>query len=112
MKLKKLPTLRGRKRYISFRLHSEEPLDFPDVRNAVWNSVLNWLGEERAGRADVWIMKREWNQRTQTGLIRCAPAMVEQVKLALALVHQIGDSKVAFQVTRVSGTIKSARGKK
>jgi RNase P/RNase MRP subunit POP5 len=33
------------------------------------------------------------------------------VKVSLALIHQIGDSKVIFQTTRVSGTIKAGKGK-
>jgi RNase P/RNase MRP subunit POP5 len=32
---------------------------------------------------------------------------VDKIKVSLALIHQIGDSRVVFQTLRVSGTIKS-----
>jgi RNase P/RNase MRP subunit POP5 len=103
--------MRPKKRYIIFRLHSSEPVPFQDMKAAVWDSVLNWLGDNEAPNADMHIVKNLWSQGNQTGFIRCHPKYVEQVKMALALIHQIGDEKVIFQTIRVSGTIKSGKGK-
>ncbi|MCX6814771.1 MAG: hypothetical protein NTY20_03950 [Candidatus Aenigmarchaeota archaeon] len=111
MSLKKPPSMRSKKRYLIFRLHSSEPADFQDMKNAVWNSVLNWLGDNEAPNADIHIIKNLWNGKEQTGFIRCAPKYVDSVKLAIALIHQIGDQKVIFQTVRVSGTIKSGKEK-
>ncbi len=103
--------MRERKRYIIFRLHSDSPAGFQDVKAAVWNSVLNWLGDNEAPRADIHIVKNLWNHGDQTGFIRCHPKYVDSVKMALALIHQVGDQKVIFQTIRVSGTIKSGKEK-
>ena len=111
MSLKKPPSMRAKKRYLIFRLHSSEPVGFQDMKAAVWNSVLNWLGDNEAPNADIHIVKNLWHPGVQTGFIRCHPKYVDQVKMALALIHQIGDEKVIFQTIRVSGTIKSGKEK-
>jgi RNase P/RNase MRP subunit POP5 len=111
MSLKKPPSMRQKKRYLIFRLHSDEPVSFQDMKNAVWNSVLNWLGDNEAPNADIHIVKNLWSGKDQTGFIRCHPKYVDQVKMALALIHQIGEQKVIFQTVRVSGTIKAGKEK-
>ena len=111
MPLKKPPSMRAKKRYLIFRLHSDSPTSYQDVKNAIWSSVLNWLGENESSMADIHIVKNLWRPNDQTGFIRCHPKYVDQVKMALALIHQIGDEKVIFQTLRVTGTIKSGKEK-
>jgi RNase P/RNase MRP subunit POP5 len=111
MPLKKPPSMRAKKRYLIFRLHSDSPVSFQDMKSAVWNSVLNWLGDNEAPNADIHIVKNLWRPGEQTGFIRCHPRYVDQVKMALALIHQIGDERVIFQTIRVAGTIKSGKEK-
>ena len=111
MRLKKKSCLRGRKRYIVFRVHSDERLGFLNIRGAVWSSLENWLGEQDLALANIRIIKNLWNSKTQTGFIRCDHRYVDLIKTGLALIHQIGDERVIFQTLRVSGTIKSAKSK-
>ncbi len=109
MKLKPLPSMKEKKRYIVFRVlqdRPEYPLEFQAVRDAVMNSVLNWLGEETSARAGVWVIRNLWDRRLQQGFIRCSRREADLVKTALAMVHQIGDSRVIIQSLRVTGTIK------
>ena len=112
VRLRKLPSMREKRRYIVFRLHSKEPLGFVDAKNAIMNSVNNWLGDNDMARARVWVIKNLWNRKEQTGFIRCSHRFVDEVKVALALVHQIGDEKVIIQATRVASTIKSGKKEK
>src|SRR4030042_2074276 len=97
MSLKKPPSMRARKRYLFFRLPSDSPASFQDVREAVWNSILNWLGDNEAPRADIHIVKNLWDQKEQAGFIRCEPKYEDRVKMALALIHQIGGRRANFQ---------------
>jgi len=83
-------------------------MDYNDMKNSVWNSVIGFLGDDDTARANVQIIKNTWNQNQQTGLIRCSHLYVDKIKLSLALISQIGESKVIFQTLRVSGTIKGA----
>ncbi len=109
MNLKTRPSLREKKRYVVFRIHSDGALDFSNVRNAITDSLEKWLGEKDLARANVWIIKNLWNARQKTGFIRCSVKFVDSVKMGLALIHQIGDSRVVFHVTKVTGTIKSGK---
>lgn len=109
MKLKPLPSMKEKKRYIVFKVLSnrpEYPLEFQAVRDAILNSVLNWLGEETSARAGVWVIKNLWDRKMQQGFIRCSRKEVDLVKTALAMVHQIGDQRVIIQSLKVTGTIK------
>ncbi len=106
MKVRSMPSLREKKRYIAFRLISESSIDYNDMKNAVWNSVLGFLGDDDTARSSFQIIKNSWNQNQQRGIVKCSHLYVDKIKLSLALINQIGDSKVIFQTTRVSGTIK------
>lgn len=122
-RLKSTPTMRSGKRYVIFRVHSQQTLrpsgrssleekpDFLNIRGAIWNSLESWLGESGLAKADVHIINNLWNPAKQTGFLSCSPKYVDHVKMALALVHQIGDERVIIQVLRVSGTIKSGKKK-
>lgn len=111
MQLKSRPTLRGRKRYIFFRIHCEKPLGFINVRGALLNSMLCWAGEKGYSKAGIKVIQNLWRPLRKMGVIRCSHTSVDDVKAALALVHQIGDERVVFQTLRVSGTIKSGTEK-
>lgn len=106
MKLTKKPSLREKKRYIYFKLHSANPPKYFDLKNAVFNSILDLIGDLGLAKANTHIVKNLWDGKNKTGVIRCSHIYVEQIKLALALIHQIGDEKIIFQSVRVSGTIK------
>ncbi len=111
MKLKSMPSLRNKKRYVTFRVHSERPLLYSSMRGAVTNSILNWMGEEGFSSANIRIIKNLWDAKGRTGWLTCPPSALDDVKMSLALIHQIGDDRVIFQVLRVSGTIKSGKKK-
>ncbi len=113
-RLKSTPALRAKKRYVIFKVHSENPEfrpDFLNIRGAIWNSLESWLGEAGLAKASVRIINNLWNPKSQAGFLSCSPKYVDHVKVALALVHQIGDERVIIQVLRVSGTIKSGKEK-
>ncbi len=111
MKLSTRPTLREGRRYIVFSIISDGSFLYENMRNALYDSIASWLGENEMGKADVHIIRNLWDGRRKAGFIRCAPKYVDDVKTALALVSQIGDSRVIVHTIRVSGTIKSAREK-
>jgi len=112
-RLKSTPTLRQKKRYLFFRVivDGEWKPDFLNIRGAIWNSLESWLGEGSLAKADVRIINNLWDGRKQVGVLVCGPKYVDQVKVALGLVHQIGDQRAIVQVVRVSGTIKSGKTK-
>ncbi len=111
MKMKRLPSMREKKRYVIFRVISEQGVDYRTVRDALWNSMTRWIGEAGLAKANVRIVRNLWRQKEQTGFVQVSPKCVDAVKVAMGLIHQIGDQRVIFQSVRVSGTIKSGREK-
>jgi ribonuclease P/MRP protein subunit POP5 len=111
-KPKPLPSsLRSRRRYLAYKVMSEDRIIFQDFSNSIWHSLLNFLGELGAAKSEVWIVKDTYDEANQTGIIRCAHDMVEQVRTALALIERIGDTRVAVNVLGVSGSISAAKMK-
>ncbi len=105
------PTLRENKRYLAFEIISEEKLDFGEVLNAFWHSLLNVVGELGASKANIWFVKDTWEDKNQRGLIRCSNNYLEYVRSATALIDRIGDVRVVPYTLGVSGTMKAAKRK-
>lgn len=111
MKIKTRPSMRKRKRYIVFRVLSDDPLKYNNLRDTVWSVLSEWMGEDDMSRAGVRLIKNLWNPNKKRGFLQCSHKYVDKIKVGLALIHQIGDQKVIFQTLRVSGTIKSGKKK-
>lgn len=102
------PTLREKKRYISFQVISEEPVEYSDLEAAIWNKMLDFLGEYGMSKTSIWIMKDNWNQNKQTGIISCNHKSVQEVIATLGLIDRLGDNRITFKILKVSGTIRGA----
>jgi ribonuclease P/MRP protein subunit POP5 len=85
-----LPTLRERKRYIAFQVISEkgEEFSYSDLETAIWNTLLDFLGEEGVSRTSVWLLKDYWNPRRQIGILRCNHKSVQAVIASLGLIDR------------------------
>jgi RNase P/RNase MRP subunit POP5 len=55
MKLKTLPSLKERKRYIAFKVISQEPINYSNLEAAIWNTALEFLGEEGVSKTSMWL---------------------------------------------------------
>ncbi len=105
------PTLRGKKRYISFQIISEEPVEYSDLEAAIWNTMLDFLGEYGVSKTSVWLMKDLWDGNKQTGIISCNHKSLQEVIAVLGLIDRLGDNRITFKILKISGTIKGAKGK-
>jgi ribonuclease P/MRP protein subunit POP5 len=113
MKLRVLPaSLRERKRYILFKVIAEAPIEYSDLEAAVWNTMLDFLGEYGVSKTSVWLMKERWDGKEQTCIIRCNHLSVPQVIASLGLITRLGDVRVVIKILKVSGTIKGCFGRK
>ncbi len=103
------PTLRDKKRYIGFQVIGGRKFTREEVRNALWNSFLTTLGVVGVAKAAPWLL--EFDEETQTGIVRSDRKHVEEVRLAIALTGSVAGEKVIFRTLGVSGTIKRLRRK-
>jgi ribonuclease P/MRP protein subunit POP5 len=115
MKPKKLkivkPTLREKERYIAFQVISEEDEEFTysDLESAIWNTMLDFLGEEGVSKTSVWLLKDTWDEKNQTSILRCNHKSVQEVIASLGLIDRLGDDRITFKILKISGTIKSIK---
>jgi len=103
------PTVREKKRYISFQVISEEGEEFTysDLESAIWNVTLDFLGEYGVSKTSMWLLKDRWDQKRQIGILRCNHKSVQEVVTILGLINRLGDNRITFKILKVSGTIKS-----
>lgn len=115
MKQKKLkilaPTLREKIRYIAFQIISEsgEEFTYSDLESAVWNTMLDFLGEFGLSKTSVWLLKDSWDQKKQIGIIRCNHKSIRDIIASLGLIDRLGDNRITFKILKISGTIKSIK---
>jgi len=110
MKLRVLPaSLREKNRYILFRVISEEPIEYSDLESAIWNTMLDFLGEYGTSKTSAWLIKDRWNKDEQTCIIRCNHLSVPEIIASLGLINRLGDARISIKILKVSGTIKGCR---
>jgi len=104
-----LPSLKERKRYLAFEIISEQPIkDLKAVSESIWQSTLNFLGENTAGEAGIWILQDKYNKTKQRGLIKVNNKHLERLKTSLMLVKSINKINVTLHTLGVSGVLKKA----
>ena len=101
------PTLRGKKRYIAFRVHSDAPVKRDEVVGAIWHTVLSFLGEREASNLNLWIKDFD----NQQGFLVCSHKKTGEVIGCLTLVDEISHRKASIQVLGISGTLKALKRK-
>ncbi|MFX1482464.1 MAG: Rpp14/Pop5 family protein [Promethearchaeota archaeon] len=97
---------RGRRRYLSFRLHSEEPLcdGEKQLSNAIWKNLLSLYGETNAADSKLYLVSFDCEKGM--GILQCMAAHLERVITSAVLIGAIGKSMVSFEPIQTSGTIK------
>jgi ribonuclease P/MRP protein subunit POP5 len=103
------PSLRDQKRYIIFEIISEAPVEYGNLVNAIWNSMLDYLGEAEAAEARMWLIQNLYDEKKQRGIIKCKHDYVEKMRAALSLIQIIGETRCIIKIDGVTGTIKSAK---
>src|SRR4030042_6360453 len=96
-----LPTLREKDRYISFKIISENPITYSDLESAIWNQLLDFYGEYGMSKTSMWLMKNLWDERNQTGIIKCNNKSVSQIIAGMGLISRLGDIRVIISILSV-----------
>lgn len=110
--LQSLPkSLREKQRYLVFDIICEQDREIGQVVDAVWESMLELLGESGVAKADPWVLEDLFDSEAQRGGMKVNRDAVHEVRAALTLVQEIGGEKAALKVLGVTGTMDSARKK-
>lgn len=114
MKLKILPpTLRVKKRYVTFELISQIPLRREDVIFLIGEASQDLYGACGTSRFDLWLVKL-WkchstpDETVMKGIFRCNRDELESVMAIIPAITRFKGRRVVFHTLGISGTIKSA----
>jgi len=108
MKLKNLlPSLREKKRYVLFRVISEEKIEVHQLKEAFFSNMLNMFGETGVAQIKARFLDKLWDPERQIGILRVNHKEKFKVIVALGLILRIGESRVNVKIYKISGTLKS-----
>lgn len=99
------PALREKKRYLKFKIRSEEEVELGEVVNTVWNSVLNYTGSKGASEADIWIIGNKFSEKHQEGVIKVNRDKASEIRAALSLIDGFNGKKGFIEVKKKSGSL-------
>lgn len=103
-----LPTLRERKRYLSFEVLSLQPVNQHEVAAAIAAEAHAFLGDLDMASAGVWFIDEKWDARAQRGVLRVSATHLDKLKAVLTLVDRIRNQEVAMRSLAASGMISTA----
>ncbi|MEE9564376.1 MAG: Rpp14/Pop5 family protein [Candidatus Hydrothermarchaeaceae archaeon] len=103
------PTLREKKRYVAFKVVSDEPIIKEEITRVIWTHALSLLGEMQASSLSLWVL--DYNESTQEGFLVCRNEELWKVKGVLVLIGEINEKRAHVCVNGVSGTIKALKRK-
>ncbi len=110
MKLKPiLPSLKERKRYLSFEIISDDNFEANDVEKAVNESSINFIGTLGTGKAGMMFLADKYSNNS--GIVKTGHKYVDKIRTALALIKTIDNKDVIIRTRVVSGTLKKAISK-
>lgn len=118
-KLKILPpTIRDKKRYITFEVTSTVRLERDDIIAMILDRSLYLNGACGTSNFELWIVKL-WQCRTKNepenikefrmkGILRCKRGEVDSVRAVIPTINNFRGKPVILHTLGISGTIKSA----
>ena len=108
--LKPIPsTIRGKKRYVLFELHSDSRLRANDVNDALWAVLLKLFGEKGVAGQKLWLVV--WDEKTGKGIARCSNNKVEELKEGILFLKEVKGVKVVPRTISTSGSMLKLKGK-
>jgi len=104
-----LPSLREKKRYLTFEILSKEKIeDFPAVSSSIWANSLSFMGELGAAKAGIWLLADKYDENKQRGIIKVSNKYVNELKTSLSLIKEINKKEVIVRSIMVSGMLNKA----
>jgi ribonuclease P/MRP protein subunit POP5 len=104
-----VPVRKKRRRYLSFRVDCTRSLITKEIWYSIQRRVLDLYGVQ--GLSQVEPVLIDFDEDTQTGVLRSNRDKIRSLRAVLALITEVGGAPAAVRVCRTSGTIKSLKKK-
>ncbi len=104
-----LPTLKQKKRYVAFEvLSKDKALSYADIRNSISEAALSFLGELGTAEAGMRLIDKDFDPKTQRGLIKVGHKHVEKLCSALMMIRNISGHEAIVRCIGISGIMAKA----
>ena len=104
-----MPVRKKRRQYLSFWVDCARRLITKEILDSVQRRVLDLYGVQ--GLSQVEPVLIDFDEDTQTGVLRSNRDRIRSLRAALALITEVGGTSVAVRVSLTSGTIRSLKKK-
>ena len=105
--MKTLPVLREKKRYIAFKIFSENTMNRRELTEELLDSMFSLFGDKGISEINPSLMSYDGG----FGILRCQKDRTSDTRAALACINRVGKGCVAIKVLGISGTVKGAMEK-
>ncbi|TRZ87526.1 MAG: ribonuclease P [Methanosarcinales archaeon] len=105
--MKTLPVLREKKRYIAFKIISENTINRRELTEELLDSMYSLFGDKGTSEINPALMSYDGG----FGVLRCQKDRTSDTRAALACINRVGGGCVSIQVLGISGTVKGAMEK-
>lgn len=100
------PAIREKQRYLKFRIHAEEEVEFGELSETIWSSVLSYMGSKDTGKANHWLIKNSFDRKAQEGIIKVERSSLDDFRAAVTLLDSFRGKNGFIEIKEVSGSIK------
>lgn len=105
--LKTIPlSMRGKKRYLSIKIVSEQSLTRKEFEQAFLENYLSMYGSYGLGKARIQV--KDYDSRKGLGIVRCALEEADKAKASILFIEAIAGKQVLPLIEKVSGSIVKA----
>jgi len=101
--------LRTKRRYIALEVIGASKVSESEVITQTIRAHARYAGEKAFHKASPWVI--EFDEESQTGIVRCNLGGLDDLRSSLALITQIHGEPVIFRSIGISGTIKACKDK-
>jgi len=111
-KLATLPSsFREKKRYVTFRIISENEIDPKSLIKALWKNLINDIGVIEVAKTNFHFFTELYEPSEKKFVVRCLPGEVEKIRLSFALITEIEGKPVCLASIGISGTMRASKKK-
>ena len=103
-----IPTLREKKRYMSFEIISRQSFDFSSVKKAIFDEYKNLFGEKGFSEAGLIMLSNKYFEEKKSGIIRVSHKKTESLRVVLASIQKINGHEAIIKSINTSGMLNKA----
>ena len=102
------PSLKEKRRYLVFEIISDRKASFEEVKHAIHDSALGFMGRLGMAKAKLRFISDKWDLEKQTGVLITERKSLDKIRASLCLTTKIGINKAIITSVASSGILKKA----